>query len=77
MVLIAKDARGKRDQPYRGKQFRSCRIYDRSSVSSYAVSAVSTLVKAGIVKGSGNYINPLGYITRAEVAVILYRVLTR
>lgn len=53
---------------------------DRSLVSSYAYTAVATLVKANIIKGtadaSGKYrINPNAQMTRAEMAVVLYRIL--
>lgn len=48
---------------------------DRGSISSYATTAVATLVKAGVVEGNAGKINPLGNITRAEMSVILYRVL--
>ena len=49
---------------------------DRGQISSYATDAVATLVKAGIVKGStATTVNPKGSITRAEMAVILYRIL--
>ncbi|MPM48117.1 hypothetical protein SDC9_94839 [bioreactor metagenome] len=48
---------------------------DKSSVSSYATTAVATLVKAKVVVGSSGKINPSGNLTRAEMAVILYRVL--
>ena len=48
---------------------------DKGSVSSYAATAVATLVKAKVVVGSGGKINPSGNLTRAEMAVILYRVL--
>lgn len=48
---------------------------DKGNVSDYAITAVSSLVKAGIVTGSGSGINPLNNITRAEMAVILYRVI--
>lgn len=48
---------------------------DRKTVSDYAVTSVATLVKAGIIKGTNSNINPKAYISRAEMAVILYRVL--
>jgi hypothetical protein len=48
---------------------------DRNSVSDYAVTAVATLVKAGIIQGSNSYLNPKSMISRAEMAVILYKVL--
>jgi len=47
---------------------------DRSQVSDYAISAVGGLVKAGIIKGSNGYLSPKSPVTRAEMAVILYRV---
>ncbi|KUG04902.1 hypothetical protein ASZ90_017640 [hydrocarbon metagenome] len=48
---------------------------DRGMVSDYAVAAVASLVKAGIIKGDGTRIHPRSNITRAEMAVILQRVL--
>ncbi|HEX9060249.1 MAG TPA: chitobiase/beta-hexosaminidase C-terminal domain-containing protein [Clostridia bacterium] len=50
---------------------------DADSISSYAVSDVATLIKAGIVQGSGNIINPRGTATRVETAVIMYRILNK
>lgn len=50
---------------------------DADSISSYAVSDVATLIKAGIVQGSGNVINPKGTATRVETAVIMYRILNK
>jgi hypothetical protein len=47
---------------------------DASSVSDYAVEGVAALIKDGIIKGSDNMINPLGTATRAETAVIIYRI---
>jgi hypothetical protein len=48
---------------------------DRNSVSDYAVTSVATLVKTGIIQGSNSYLNPKSMISRAEMAVILYKVL--
>lgn len=48
---------------------------DAGAVSGYAVKAVTSLTKAGLVQGSGNRINPKQMATRAEIAVILHRVL--
>ncbi|HEX2927134.1 MAG TPA: chitobiase/beta-hexosaminidase C-terminal domain-containing protein, partial [Ruminiclostridium sp.] len=47
---------------------------DISKVSSYALESVATLVKSGLIAGSDNNINPKQNITRAEVAVILYKI---
>ena len=48
---------------------------DKDVISDYAIDAVRSLVKAKIITGSGLYINPREAITRAEMAVILDRVL--
>lgn len=47
---------------------------DNSSISSYALDSISTLVKNGLIAGSGNKINPLDNTTRAEIAVFIYRI---
>ncbi len=49
---------------------------DYSSVSNYARDSISYLIRHGIVIGSNNKITPKSNITRAEMAVILHRVLT-
>ena len=49
---------------------------DGAQISDYAVTAMASLVKAGVLTGSGGKLNPQSMITRAEMAVILYRVLT-
>lgn len=53
------------------------RFSDGSSTSSYAQGSVAALVQAGIIQGDNNgRLNPKGSLTRAEMAVILHRVLT-
>ncbi len=47
---------------------------DNGSISAYAVESVAKLVKEGLIQGSGNSINPLGNTTRAEIAVLMYRI---
>ncbi|MBQ2830251.1 MAG: S-layer homology domain-containing protein [Oscillospiraceae bacterium] len=50
---------------------------DRSDIASYAVGAVGALTKLNVIRGSGNgALFPLQALTRAEMAVILHRVLT-
>lgn len=49
---------------------------DYSKVSTYAQTSISYLIRHGIVIGSNGLINPKSNITRAEMAVILHRVLT-
>lgn len=49
---------------------------DGGKVSDYAVEAVATLVNMGVIEGNGGKLNPKANVSRAEMAVILYRVLT-
>ncbi|NLG53703.1 MAG: S-layer homology domain-containing protein [Clostridiales bacterium] len=48
---------------------------DASDISDYAKDAVAILTKNGIVKGVNGLINPSGKTTRAEVAVLIRRIL--
>ena len=53
------------------------RFSDGGSVASYAQSSVAALVQAGVIQGdTSGKLNPQGSLTRAEMAVILHRVLT-
>lgn len=45
---------------------------DATQVSGYAQDAVASLVKEGIINGSGNKLNPKKPASRAEIAVIIY-----
>lgn len=47
---------------------------DRNAISSWAVEHAATLVAYQIVGGSGGAINPKGNLTRAEMAVLLYKI---
>ena len=50
---------------------------DQSRIASHARESVAALVSLGVVKGSSDMrINPTRSISRAEMAVILHRVLT-
>ncbi len=46
---------------------------DKEKISEFAEEAVSALTGAGIVDGSGGKLNPDATISRAEIAVMLYR----
>ncbi len=46
---------------------------DKAKISDFAGEAISALIGAGIVDGSDGKLDPDGQITRAEVAVMLYR----
>ncbi len=50
------------------------RFGDRSRIASYAIQAASAMVKEGIIGGSGKNINPLGNATKAEAAMVMYRI---
>lgn len=50
---------------------------DASNVAAYAVNAAAQLNKAGVVTGNNGLINPQGTATRAETAVIMYRILNQ
>lgn len=47
---------------------------DKSLIAPYAVESIASLVKDGLIVGNGNRINPLDNSTRAEAAVLLYRI---
>jgi len=48
---------------------------DFSDVSDYAKEAVSALITAGLVNGKNGKIAPTDYTTRAEVAVLIKRII--
>ena len=48
---------------------------DKDDVADYARSAMASMVKFGIIKGSDSLVNPKGNATRAEVAVMCERLL--
>lgn len=50
---------------------------DRSKVAGYATEAVATLVKEGVILGDGSFIHPKGMTTRAEMAVMIFRVMNK
>lgn len=50
---------------------------DNAKVSSYAVNAMATMIKSGIIQGDENQnINPFGNLSRGEISAILYRAMT-
>lgn len=48
---------------------------DRSQVAAYAGTAVGSLVRAGVIGGSDGKLAPARAVTRAEMAIMLYRAL--
>ena len=53
------------------------RFPDKTDIADYALNHAAALVSAGLVSGSGQGINPKGTMSREEMAVLLYRALTR
>jgi len=47
---------------------------DTADIADYAVNEIAVMVKEGLIKGSDNKINPLDNTTRAETAVLIYRI---
>ncbi len=47
---------------------------DTSMISSYAKNTAATMVKAGLIGGSGSSLNPKKAMTRAEAAQVLYNI---
>ncbi|WP_326908011.1 S-layer homology domain-containing protein [Sedimentibacter sp. MB31-C6] len=75
MVLVDRALKTQGKKLSTGKDGDLKAFKDRNSVSDYAVTSVATLVKAGIIQGNNSNLNPESYISRSEMAVILYRVL--
>ena len=48
---------------------------DFTTVASYAQDAVSALTSAGLVNGKSGRIAPMDYTTRAEIAVLIKRII--
>lgn len=71
MMLIVARAADNAGLKLAGKT--SINFTDTDSVSSYAKNAVDTLTASGIIIGANEKVNPHGKTTRAEVAVILDR----
>ncbi|MDF2522687.1 MAG: hypothetical protein K0R31_328 [Clostridiales bacterium] len=47
---------------------------DASSVADYAIEGVASLVKAGLIEGGNNKLNPNGLLTRGEVEIVMSRI---
>lgn len=74
MVLVTKAMRIAKKLSTTGSTFDISGYSDVTQVSGYAMEAVSTLIKERIIEGIGNnMINPKGTVTRAETAMIIYK----
>ena len=50
---------------------------DKASVSSYALDSIKALAGAGVINGSDGKLAPQGNMTRAQMAQVLYKALTK
>lgn len=74
MTLIDRAMKAAKKEMTAGSSSDLSRYDDKSNVADYAAQSVSTLIRNGIVTGDGSNINPLGNATRAETAVLIYRI---
>lgn len=50
---------------------------DANQISAYAKGSISSLVRAGLLQGNDGMLKPKGQLTRAEAAVLFYRIYNR
>ncbi|MDI4646365.1 S-layer homology domain-containing protein [Cohnella hashimotonis] len=74
MVLVDKALTAANIPATRGTSTDLDAFADKFSVAAYAQSSAATLYKNGIIKGDGSKVNPTGFATRAEAAVLAYRI---
>ncbi|EMS72740.1 polysaccharide lyase family 8 super-sandwich domain-containing protein [Ruminiclostridium cellobioparum] len=78
MMVLAARAMDKAGKPLADAAGSELKGYsDSAQISGYALKDVAALIKAEIIKGSGNTINPKRTATRAEAAVIIYNLYNR
>ncbi len=72
LILRAMDVTGRE---YDGSDISVIQGFaDFSLIADYAVDSMAVLVEKGFIQGSKNRLNPLHNLTRAEAAVLLYRI---
>ncbi len=57
----------------RGYSYGACDFSDSAAIPAWAADHIDLLAALGVVTGNDNRVNPLGTITRAEFAALLYR----
>jgi hypothetical protein len=77
MVLTERALRMLKKLEVQGSASELDEFSDKALVADYAVDGVSSIIKEGLIVGSGGRINPLDSTTRAEAATILYRIYNR
>ncbi|GLX67000.1 CBM96 family carbohydrate-binding protein [Paenibacillus glycanilyticus] len=74
IVMVERAMRLAGNNPGSGTSADLATFHDAAQVADYAKSSVQTLIGSGVVQGSGSLLRPLGTTTRAEAAMLLYRV---
>lgn len=77
MVLIERALKITKKVKQEGTVLDISKYSDISLIAPYAVDSISTLVREGIIGGSREMLNPLEKTTRAEAAVVIYRIYNR
>lgn len=77
MVLDARALKLANHISFSGTEQDLERFTDKASIAGYAEASLAGMVKEGIINGNGNLIDPQDNATRAEAAVIVYRILNR
>ena len=75
LLYRALDVLGK--QPKGGADVALSSFSDAAQIPAYAQDAFQALVKSGAVTGANGKLNPSGLTTRAEVAQVLYNLLSK
>jgi fructan beta-fructosidase len=74
MVILERALNSVKKVSLEGSLLDARKFKDFQDVSGYAVDSVNALIGSGIIEGSDLQIRPLNSTTRAEIAVVIYRV---
>lgn len=77
MVMVEKALQIAGKSGVEGSNVDLKRFNDADKIASYARKSVASLINEGIITGDGSKINPTGKTTRAEAAIILYKLYNR
>lgn len=77
MVLVSNALKVAKKQGEQGNSNDLKQFADATTVAGYAVDSIASLVKEGIIVGTGKNIDPTGTATRAQAAVVLYKLYNR
>jgi hypothetical protein len=74
MVLVDRALRAAGKLPEVTEPGRLDAFHDQDLIADYAMSSAAALVERGIIEGSSNRIRPMANASRAEIAVLIYRI---